>query len=87
MKRNLLLDIAERTGWTYCQAYLGLWIGSGLGVAAVADLSMADKALISVLPAVLAAVKGLAASRVGASDSAATLPAAVDLAPAPYPPV
>jgi hypothetical protein len=77
-KRSLILDIAERTVWTYSQSYLGLWIASGVGISAIADLSMADKALVSVLPAILAVVKGLAASRVGATDSAATLPADVD---------
>lgn len=77
-RRSLALDVVERTLWTYVQAYLGLWIASGVGISAIADLSMADKALVSVLPAVLAVVKGLAASRVGATDSAATLPADVD---------
>ena len=71
-------DLAERVGFTYLEAYLGLWLASGLGVEFVTDLSSADKALVSLLPTLLAVVKGLLARQVGSDRTAAVLPAKDD---------
>lgn len=78
MTRRYLLDLLERMGFTYLEAYLGLWLASGLGVQQLTDLSSYDKALVSVLPALLAGVKGLAARGVGSSETAAVLAVADD---------
>ena len=70
MSRRLLLDIIERVGWTFIEG-------------ATATLMLADflavdawkAAVVGGLAAVLAVIKGYAASKVGSSISAATLPA------------
>jgi hypothetical protein len=74
MDRRYLLDLIERVGFTYLEVYLGLWLASGLGVAFLTDLSTWDRALASVLPTLLALVKGVGARAVGSPTTAAVLP-------------
>lgn len=63
-------DLAERSLWTFVQAFAAVWIVTGefdattLKAAAVAG--------------VIAVVKALAASRVGQHNSASTLPESLD---------
>lgn len=69
MSRKLLLDILERTLWTYVQAFLGMLLASS-----VLDVSTLKLAAVAALPAALAVVKGFAASRIGDPETAAIPP-------------
>lgn len=68
MSKKLLLDLAERAGWTFAQAFAATFVVTG-------GTASAKAAGIAGVAAVLSFVKGVAATRVGAKDSAATLPA------------
>ncbi len=68
MTKKLLLDIAERTFWTYVQSFIGLLLASS-----VIDITTLKAAGVSAIPAALAVIKGFAASRVG-DNTAAALP-------------
>ena len=67
--KAFLLDAAERIFWTYVQAFVGLLLVSG-----VTSLDALQNAAIAAIPAALAAVKAIIASRVGDPESAALRP-------------
>lgn len=67
--KAFLLDAAERVFWTYVQAFLGLLLVSG-----VTDLDALQTAALAAIPAALAALKALIATRFGDPDSAALGP-------------
>lgn len=71
MNRKLLIDIAERALWTFVQAFLAVFAVTG---ALDVDFASAKKAAIAGVAAVLAVLKGFAASRIGSDNTAATLP-------------
>jgi hypothetical protein len=75
MTKKLFLDLLERAVWTFLQAGLGVFV---LADSFDANLDNAEKAAMAGLAAVLALVKGVVASRVGDTGTAATLPATVD---------
>lgn len=58
MTRAQLLDIAERVGWTFAQAFLAVFV--------VTDLSSARTAATAGAAAAIAVIKGVVATRVGA---------------------
>lgn len=70
MNRRLILDIVERVGWTFIEGAT-----STLILADFLEVDTWKAAVVGGLAAVLAFVKGLAASKVGSPISAATLPA------------
>jgi hypothetical protein len=75
MTRRLLLDILERVIWTFVQgASSTLLLSNFLGVEAW------KAAVVGGLAAIIALVKGLAASRLGDPGSGATLPAVITTA-------
>jgi hypothetical protein len=63
--RVFILDMAERVMWTALQA------AAAIGAVVLADL---PPAYVAVIAPALAAVKALAARKLGDKDSAATLP-------------
>lgn len=63
---KLFRDIAERTAWTFAQAFLAAFT--------IDDLSTAKKAALAGAAAALAVIKGFVASKVGERGTAATLP-------------
>ena len=65
MNKKYLIDLAERVAWTAVQA--------GVAYTIVATQSMSEAWVIP-LAAVLAVIKGIAAKKIGDSESAATLP-------------
>ncbi|MEU3656511.1 hypothetical protein AB0E67_27620 [Streptomyces sp. NPDC032161] len=69
MQNRLLLDLAERAGWTGAQAALGLLVVelAGLPVWWAAPAAL-----------VLASAKGWVAGRLGRKGTASTLPATAD---------
>lgn len=69
MDRRLLIDIAERTLFTYLEVFLGIVIADGFTDGLV-DMTVLQTAAVSALPAALAVLKGLIASRKGNPDSA-----------------
>jgi hypothetical protein len=69
MKKRLLLDIAERVFWTFIQGASATLLLSGF-----LDTEAWKAACVGGVAAVLALVKGTAASQVGSPISAATLP-------------
>lgn len=72
MNKTLALDILERALWTAVQAFCSTWVVSAW--ADLTDVGLAKRAAVAAVAAALSAVKGALASRVGAGDSAATLP-------------
>ena len=66
MSRKVLLDITERAGWTFAQAFIALLITHK------ADWPTQYAAAIALGLSVL---KGFIATKIGDRDSAATLPA------------
>lgn len=62
---KLTKDIIERTFWTAVQAFLAVWV--------VTDVSSLKSAGVAAAAAVIAAIKGLAATKIGDPESAATL--------------
>lgn len=62
---KLTKDIIERTFWTAVQAFLAVFV--------ITDVSSLKSAGVAAAAAVIAAVKGLAASKVGDPESAAFL--------------
>jgi hypothetical protein len=75
MTKKLFLDLVERAVWTFLQAGLGVFV---LADSFDANLDNAEKAAMAGLAAVIALVKGVVASRVGDTGTAATLPATAD---------
>lgn len=68
MRRELLVDVAERAVWTLVQAFAAAVVAAG-----ALDLEALKVAGVA---AVLAVLKGLAGTRIGDRHSAATLPGA-----------
>lgn len=67
-------DAGERVGWTFVQAAVAGVGSEALALAIVdADVSVLRGALVAGIAAVLAAVKAIAARRIGDRDSASTL--------------
>lgn len=62
---KLTKDIIERTFWTAVQAFLAVFV--------ITDVSSLKSAGVAAAAAVIAAIKGLAASKVGDPESAAFL--------------
>ena len=62
MTKQDLLDIAERSVWTFLQAFLGVFV--------VTDLATAETAAIAGISAVIAVIKGFVATKVGPDDAA-----------------
>ena len=62
---KLQKDIIERVFWTAVQSFLAVFV--------VTDLTSAKAASVAALAAVISAVKGIAASRVGDHESAALM--------------
>lgn len=60
-------DLLERCAWTFVQAFLGAYAVTG-------GRKAAESAAIAGVAAVLSVVKGVAAKRIGDSDSASTVP-------------
>jgi hypothetical protein len=69
MKKRLLADIAERVIWTFIQGAAATLMLSGF-----LDIEAWKAAAVGGVAAVLALVKGTAASQIGSPISAATLP-------------
>lgn len=69
MKKQLLLDLAERAGWTGAQAALGL------AVVELADVPVWWAAPVALA---LSSAKGWVAGRLGRKGTASTLPAGAD---------
>lgn len=76
-------DVIWRTGRTYVAGFLGFLVAVPVFRL---DYSIAVAASAAAMPAALAVAKGLIASKIGSSDSAATLPASMDPASEPPPP-
>lgn len=57
-----LLDILERSVWTFLQTFLGIFV--------ISDLATAETAAVAGVAAVLAVVKGFVATKVGEPDAA-----------------
>ncbi|WP_299542004.1 hypothetical protein [uncultured Streptomyces sp.] len=74
MQNKLLLDLAERAGWTGAQAALGL------AVTELADIPVWWAAPVALA---LSSAKGWVAGRLGRPGTASTLPAAADPASQP----
>lgn len=66
------LDLIERTGWTFVQAFLAVWIATGTDLLSVEALN------VGVVAGVIAAAKCLIAFQIGSPNTAATLPAGPD---------
>ena len=73
MKRRLILDIAERVAWTFIQGAVSTLLLSGF-----LDTAAWKAAVVGGVAAVLALIKGTAASHVGSPATAATLPKGED---------
>lgn len=69
MKRYLL-DLADRTAWTYLQTLAGLVTAAGFDLV---DLASWKAAAVAALPAAYTAVKGAIAKRFGDPDTATFL--------------
>ena len=76
--KRYLLDLGERVAKTFCQAFIATVTASGLGIGAMPDVSLLQKAAIAGLSAVVALIFGLLARWSGAPDSASFLPADTD---------
>jgi hypothetical protein len=70
---KFLIDLGERTGATYLEAFLGLLLAGG-----ITSLSAAQSAAVAAIPAGLAVVKGALGAFLGRADTAALLPTAAD---------
>lgn len=70
-----LLDLAERTGLTYVEAFVGLLLADSTHLL---DLGSVRAAAVAALPAALAAIKSAFALGLGSSGTASLLPAKAD---------
>lgn len=61
-----LLDILERSVWTFLQTFLGIFV--------VTDLATAEQAAVAGVAAVLAVIKGFVATKVGQHNAALPSP-------------
>lgn len=79
-RKAFYFDLLERSLWTFAQAFLGVWIASGAFSAEVWQAAG--------VAGLIAVAKALIAPRLPwtASDTASTLPAAVDPPDAPHTP-
>ena len=79
-RRRYWIDLVERVVWTFIEAFVAVVIASGIFEQNHFDLSKTDlmslaaKAALAGIAAVLALVKGLGAKFIGARNTAATLP-------------
>jgi hypothetical protein len=64
---KLTKDIIERALWTAVQSFLAVWV--------IGDVASLKSAAVAAGAAVISVVKGVAASKVGDPESAATLKA------------
>jgi hypothetical protein len=79
LNSRYILDLIERVGWTFLQAFGAELVASGwFTVDGVTDLSVLQKAGIAGIAAVLSVIKGLVAKGVGSPNTAALLPAAAE---------
>ncbi len=73
--RAYLKDLAERTGSTFAEAFgAALIAGGAFSVGGIGDLSIWESAALSGAAAVLAFLKGLAATAIGDRRSASLVP-------------
>jgi len=75
---GFVVDLVERVAWTYIETLLGLLLaGTALDHFSNGTYSMGDLnvALLSAVPAAIAALKGSIASFLGMQGTASTLPA------------
>lgn len=78
-KTKLIIDILERTFFTYFETFIGLlivanvWSSTQAG-SLVSLLQVVQVAAVSAVPAALAVIKGGLASVIGNRDTAAALP-------------
>lgn len=78
-QERYIVDLAERIGFTFLQAFGALLVVSGFfSVDGVTDVSIIQKAAIGAVAAVLALIKGIVAKAVGSPNTAAILPADED---------
>ncbi|MEU9774563.1 MULTISPECIES: hypothetical protein [unclassified Streptomyces] len=69
---STLLDVAERTGLTYVESFLGLLLAGA--VTDIVDLSVLQSAAVAAIPAALTVVKGAIGTRLGQIGTASWLP-------------
>jgi hypothetical protein len=72
VNKAFLLDLAERSVWTFLQTAGALWVANAAQDAV--DIPFWDNLKVAALAGVIAVVKGLIASRVGNSGTAQALP-------------
>lgn len=78
MKKTFLPDLVERVVFTYLESFLGLVIASAFVDSGKLNMGAVTAAAVSALPAALSLLKGLIASQIGDTGTAAALPAAQD---------
>lgn len=87
MTKHFLADLAERTVWTFVQAYAAFWLAAGADWDHLASL---DGLKVAVVAAALVVASAVVRKPIGSPDTASVLPAQqepapVDAAPAdPY---
>lgn len=74
MKVNRWVDLLDRTGWTFIQAFLGFWIATSFAT----DWNLLKGALIA---SAIAATKAAVAQRVGNSPLGDAVPGASAVEP------
>lgn len=80
-RRTFYLDLIERTVWTFLQAFAAQLIASGIEISdAITNMSIGDKAMVSVVAGGVAVLKSLVANQLPwtAQNSASSLPEGVD---------
>jgi hypothetical protein len=82
-KGQLLVDLLERTFFTWLETFIGLLLVANIWTSTEAGkvtsfLSTAELAAVAAVPAALAVLKGGISSFIGARDTAAAVPAALD---------
>jgi hypothetical protein len=65
MSKKFLLDLAERTFFTWAEAFVGLLLVSGM-----TDWDTVETAMVAAIPAALAVLKGGVARYVGDKETA-----------------
>jgi hypothetical protein len=76
--KQFWIDAAERVVATYLEVFLGLVIASAFVDSGKLNMGAVTAAAVSALPAALALVKSMIASRIGDKETAAALPTEVD---------
>lgn len=80
-RSTFYLDLLERTGWTFVQAFAAQMIASGLDIAdPLTNMSISQKATVAAIAGLVAVFKSLIANQLPwtAANSASSLPAEVD---------